>query len=202
LLDSAVSLFEPRFAQRALRTLPLIRKKLDLKTLKHVLDAAYPDSNLHYASCTRSAEHHADSPQKAVLLSLLPDEDVSMEVDEIAPTTKPNKKAPTDILPEADIYTTLIVLVYLLDHHHVEQVGSCTGEPFANLIAVFLPGTGIGIVRSHGFKAAKHESKDFGSTGLSNLLLLLSVPRIALPRLFGFYQAYPASSSTNRFLAT
>jgi hypothetical protein len=42
LLDSAVSLFEPRFTQRALRTLPAIRKKLDVAALHDILDVAFP----------------------------------------------------------------------------------------------------------------------------------------------------------------
>jgi hypothetical protein len=45
-----------------------------------------------------------------------------MQVDE-TPAPKASKPTPpTEILPEADIYVTLVVLVFLLDQNKVEQV--------------------------------------------------------------------------------
>lgn len=70
----------------------------------------------------------AASEQKQLLLSLLPDappKDTAMEIDDSSnpaqakPSSTPK---PTTITPEADIFTTLLVIVFLLDQKMIEAV--------------------------------------------------------------------------------
>jgi len=79
------------------------------------------------ATVTTANTSWSDSHQKQLLFSLLPDSSASngkMEVDEAAELTEPKEanKPPTAITPEADIYSTLLVLVFLLDKDMKEQV--------------------------------------------------------------------------------
>ncbi|KAI0078380.1 diphenol oxidase-A2 [Panus rudis PR-1116 ss-1] len=96
LIERAVSSFEPRFTHRVLRTLTSLKKRLDDKALREVIEELYAN----------------DASTKDSLLSWLPaasSSDATMEVDSSAA-----KPAPTEVVPETEIYLRLLLIHYLL----------------------------------------------------------------------------------------
>ncbi|TRM63585.1 PCI domain-containing protein [Schizophyllum amplum] len=95
LIERAVSMMEPRFTHRVLRTLTALRKRIDDSVLRDAIQDAYP----------------AESPAKTSLLSWLPSssQQSSMEVD-----AAPAKSSSAEPVPEIEIYLRLLIIHYLL----------------------------------------------------------------------------------------
>ncbi|KAL8277030.1 hypothetical protein RQP46_010564 [Phenoliferia psychrophenolica] len=151
LLHKAVELLEPRFATRALRSLPALRKKLGDKG--HAEDLA---------EVIRNSEVFAkDSPRKQVLLDYLGNpavpvpEAAPMEVDDdtAAASTKPKEptttKAPAAVvveikkpegplaaLPEGDVYLSLLVVLWLLDQKKYSEGKALSSELIETMTAL------------------------------------------------------------------
>ncbi|KIV96358.1 hypothetical protein PV10_00239 [Exophiala mesophila] len=103
LLDRAVTQFDPRFTLRALRSIPSVRKQLTAEVIAIVVTETYP----------------IPTPTAESLLSAVKD-------DASFPTTKvqewhkrkeapPPRTAPKEVLPEVDVYLSILVQVHLYD---------------------------------------------------------------------------------------
>eukprot|EP01098_Paradermamoeba_levis_P007223 TRINITY_DN298_c0_g1_i2.p1 TRINITY_DN298_c0_g1~~TRINITY_DN298_c0_g1_i2.p1 ORF type:complete len:323 (+),score=117.02 TRINITY_DN298_c0_g1_i2:84-971(+) len=112
LLEKLASTKELRYISRVLRQINTIRRKLTVPILKELIEAYYP----------------ADSPHKALLLQQITKLSAVHMGDENpnAPTTFGfiKERKPTSILPEVDVYISLLVLLKLLDKKLYEE--SCT----------------------------------------------------------------------------
>ncbi|KAL1741929.1 PCI domain-containing protein [Schizophyllum fasciatum] len=94
LIERAVSMMEPRFTHRVLRTLTALRKRIDDAVLRDAIQDAYP----------------AESPVKNSLLAWLPSaSQPSMEVD-----SAPAKASSSEPVPEVEIYFRLLITHHLL----------------------------------------------------------------------------------------
>ena len=103
LLERAVAQFDARFTLRVLRSISSVRKRLSPAVLSNVITETYPSSN----------------PTARTLLSALgPEAALSeMEIDGVAQTQPPAKTpgTPKDVLPEVDVYLSILVQIHLLD---------------------------------------------------------------------------------------
>ncbi|KAH8113936.1 PCI domain-containing protein [Phellopilus nigrolimitatus] len=120
LIEKGVSMLEPRFTHRVLRSLTSLRKKLDDKVLREAIEDVYGVK---------------DSPVKKSLLSYLPDpppappeSHTSMDIDSSAlsgtapqsqtqfQSQQQNKPATPlfDPLPESEVYLRLLLIYHLL----------------------------------------------------------------------------------------
>lgn len=108
LLERAVAHFDARFSLRALRSISSLRKRLTRGALAQVIAEVYPSSN----------------PVADTLLAAIGNEDESegshemaMDVDtETRPQSGPSKPAASkEVLPEVEIYLSILVQVYLFD---------------------------------------------------------------------------------------
>jgi 26S proteasome regulatory subunit N3 len=104
LLERAVSQFDPRFTLRVLRSISSIRKQLSADMLAQVISDIYAPSNLMAKSFldVLGKEHNPDK-----------DGATQMDVD-TKPTTK-NSTSPKDVLPEIDIYISILCQIHLYD---------------------------------------------------------------------------------------
>ncbi|CEL07760.1 Putative 26S proteasome non-ATPase regulatory subunit 3 [Aspergillus calidoustus] len=106
LLERAVAHFDPRFTLRVLRSISSMRKQITSDVLAEVIVDAYPKS----------------SPTASFLLDAVDQagafESVSsskMEVD-----TDKTKSASKEMLPEIDVYLSILVQIYLYDRKDIE----------------------------------------------------------------------------------
>ncbi|KAI5121700.1 hypothetical protein M0805_002093 [Coniferiporia weirii] len=108
LIEKGVSMLEPRFTTRVLRTLTGLRKKLNSKVLGEAVEAIYTK----------------DVPAKRDLLSWIPAYapgaeivEASMDVDNTMASAlqqlKPSQPS-SDPLPESEVYLRLLIIYYLL----------------------------------------------------------------------------------------
>ncbi|GAA99198.1 uncharacterized protein L969DRAFT_93660 [Mixia osmundae IAM 14324] len=140
-LTTAVDSLEPRYTTLVLRSLPTIRKRTQTPegshALKQVIEEAFPlDSpqrqNLLSAFADLNALPEPEAPAsmdidgEPITDSAEPKEATSVKEKEKKKTAKPPRSA---ALPEADIYLTLLTIVWLLDHKELskgEQLASHT----------------------------------------------------------------------------
>ncbi|CAD6587891.1 MAG: 26S proteasome non-ATPase regulatory subunit [Cyphobasidiales sp. Tagirdzhanova-0007] len=128
LLRSAASILEPRLTLKVLRTTNSIRKRLDAKVLKEVIETTFPAVD----------DSHAADKQRSFLLGYLDVSKEEMDVDtsSTAATTKkasapgsagatrpgtPATKKEDDFIPEIDLYLTLLVIIYFLDTKELQK---------------------------------------------------------------------------------
>jgi hypothetical protein len=102
LLERAVTHFDPRFTLRVLRSISSMRKYLTPDVLAEVVVDIYPSSS-STASFLLEAIGKADAYKYAAPTS-------KMELDSDKP-----KPAVREILPEVDIYLSILVQIYLYD---------------------------------------------------------------------------------------
>ncbi|RYP05248.1 hypothetical protein DL764_003955 [Monosporascus ibericus] len=117
LLDRAVALFDARFSLRALRSISSLRKRLTPDILAQVVAETFPASPAS-ASVAKN------------LLAAIGKQDVplgrqsgsEMEVDsEAKASAKNGKKEVKDVIPEIDIFLSILVQVYLFDSKQFRQ---------------------------------------------------------------------------------
>ncbi|RYP47609.1 hypothetical protein DL769_011302 [Monosporascus sp. CRB-8-3] len=117
LLDRAVALFDARFSLRALRSISSMRKRLTPDILAQVIAETFPASA-------------APSSVAKNLLAAIGKQDVplgrqsssEMEVDSDAKSSAKNgKKEVKDVIPEIDIFLSILVQVYLFDSKQFQQ---------------------------------------------------------------------------------
>lgn len=117
LLERAVMHFDPRFTLRVLRSISSMRKHLNADLLARVIVETYQRSD----------------PRAPLLLGALGKEsafddasqDVAMEDSEPKPATK--STGPKEILPEVDLYLSVLIQIYLYDKKDMQQ-----GAKFSN----------------------------------------------------------------------
>lgn len=119
LLERAVSQFDPRFTLRVLRSISSIRKQLSADMLAQVISDIYAPSNPMAKSFldVLGKEH---SPHK--------DGATQMDVD-TKPTTK-NSTSSKDVLPEIDIYISILCQIHLYDARAFDE-----GTKFSDKLA-------------------------------------------------------------------
>ncbi|KAM0787693.1 hypothetical protein ACM66B_003755 [Microbotryomycetes sp. NB124-2] len=135
LLHKAVTLLEPRFTTKALRSLPALRKKLvnkDATALAHVIRSAnlYPqgsqrkDELLSYlgnpaapSAAPLAAMDVDTSSAPAATLNKIADAATGTTASGMATPSSKKKEDEKDLatLPEGDVYVSLLVVLWLLD---------------------------------------------------------------------------------------
>ena len=119
LIERAVSTLEPRFTHKVLRSLTHLRRKLDEKVLRSVINEVYVKGELFRLHRTNSCPGRViDGSVKKGLLSWLPEStEASMEIDTSVPAaSRPKPTAsPTEPLPETEIYLRLLIIYRILD---------------------------------------------------------------------------------------
>ena len=119
LLERAVSHFDPRFTLRVLRSIPSMRQHLTADVLAQIIIDAYP----------------TPTPTARSLLSAIKDEDSfpEDEVDEWHKKEGPTQGKAKDVLPEIDIYLSILVQVRLYDRKAIK-----TGAQFSSGLVQYL----------------------------------------------------------------
>ncbi|ODV97001.1 hypothetical protein PACTADRAFT_74587 [Pachysolen tannophilus NRRL Y-2460] len=108
LIEKSATNFDPRYILRVFRELGPLRRKLTSEALYKAIDAKYPN----------------DHPNKAYLLDNVRYENGSMEIDE-GDRDKDNDvemQGDQEILPELDIFTHLLVQIYLHDQNDLKKL--------------------------------------------------------------------------------
>jgi 26S proteasome regulatory subunit N3 len=126
LLERAVAQFDPRFSLRVLRSISSIRKRLDPEVLGEAILDAYATVNEH----TQALLAYVNSGSQAAGGNELPQQ---MEVDsEHRPQPAPASGKPgapkADILPETEIYVSILVQVYLFDRKQYQAGAKLSAE--------------------------------------------------------------------------
>ncbi|KAL9109633.1 MAG: hypothetical protein Q9227_005670 [Pyrenula ochraceoflavens] len=117
LLERAVSLFDPRFTLRVLRSISPMRKHLSADLIGQVITDTYSKSNAFAQSLLDALEHGRSSVEKSG----------KMEVDgenKMASNKVPSTK---EVLPEVDLYLAILCQIYLFDNKAIEY-----GAHFSN----------------------------------------------------------------------
>ncbi|KAG4025496.1 hypothetical protein MFRU_056g00110 [Monilinia fructicola] len=113
LLEKAVALFDARYTLRALRSISSIRKHLTADILAQVVTETYPPT----------------SPQGKTLLVAIDRENATynkasaneMEIDTDLKSTKSGKKEQKEIIPEIDLFLSILVQIFYLDNKENEK---------------------------------------------------------------------------------
>ncbi|KAL5337542.1 isoprenoid synthase domain-containing protein [Aspergillus crustosus] len=106
LLERAVAHFDPRFTLRVLRSISSMRKQITADVLAEVIVDTYPKSSTT-TSFLLSAIDHATAIEGAG----------ASKTDLDADKTKPTK----EILPEIDIYLSILVQIFLYDNKEIKK---------------------------------------------------------------------------------
>lgn len=126
LLERAVAQFDPRFTLRALRSIPSIRKQLSADLLARLIIETYT----------------VPTPTSFALLKSLGDEDSfptaeadawAKRKDQPQPALQKGQQPPKEILPEVDIYFSILLQVYFYDSKNTE-----TGANFSQALVKHL----------------------------------------------------------------
>ena len=121
LLDRAVSQFDPRFSLRVLRTIPAVRKQLTADLIAEVVMEVYP----------------VPTPTAISLLSAVKDESSfpRAKADEWhrKKEASASKLSLKEILPEVDVYLSILVQVHLYDRKAIKA-----GSQFSNALVEHL----------------------------------------------------------------
>ena len=103
LLERAVSQFDPRFSLRVLRSIPAIRQYLDADVLSQVIIDAYPTPSPTAVSLLSAIKDGESFPREKV-------EEWHRKKDQTS-----SKTAAKEVLPETDVYLSILVQVHLYD---------------------------------------------------------------------------------------
>lgn len=110
LLERAVSQFDPRFTLRVLRSISSIRKHLSADVLAQVISDTYPSSNSTAQRFLNVLNEEYKSGK---------DGSGEMDVDS-KPSTK-SAASPKEVLPEIDVYLSILCQVHLYDEKAFEK---------------------------------------------------------------------------------
>ncbi|KAK5061034.1 hypothetical protein LTR84_007575 [Exophiala bonariae] len=115
LLERAVSQFDPRFSLRVLRSIPSVRKQLTADVLASVITETYPIPTATAISLLSAVKDDPSFPRDKV-------GDWHSKKD--APPTKTAQK---DVLPEVDVYLSILVQVHLYDKKSINAGSQFSG---------------------------------------------------------------------------
>ncbi|KAI3325451.1 putative proteasome regulatory particle subunit [Xylariaceae sp. AK1471] len=117
LLDRAVTLFDSRFTLRALRSISSLRKRLTPEILSQVIAETFPPTS---TSAGVAKQLLAAIGKGDVPLGL--QSSVEMEIDSDPKASKNGgKKENKDIIPEIDIFLSILIQVYLFDSKQFQE---------------------------------------------------------------------------------
>ncbi|KKA29172.1 hypothetical protein TD95_003712 [Thielaviopsis punctulata] len=116
LLDRAVTLFDSRFSLRALRSISLIRKRLNPDVIATAISEIYPATS-------------ASASVAKGLLAVIGRENVTlgasttseMDIDSEPKKTAKKEKEPKDVIPEVGVFIGILIQVYLFDSKAFQQ---------------------------------------------------------------------------------
>ncbi|KAJ5469570.1 26S proteasome regulatory subunit rpn3 [Penicillium diatomitis] len=123
LLERAVAHFDPRFTLRVLRSISSMRKYITPDVLAQVIAQTYQSSST-VASFLLSAIDQTEAFDNV-------SESSKMEMD--SETSKP---CPKDVLPEVDIYLSILVQIYLFDQRQIQRGAKLSTELIERLRAL------------------------------------------------------------------
>ncbi|KAF7717257.1 26S proteasome non-ATPase regulatory subunit 3 [Penicillium ucsense] len=123
LLERAVAHFDPRFTLRVLRSISSMRKYITPDVLAQVIVQTYQSSST-VASFLLSAIDQTEAFDNV-------SESSKMEMD--SETSKPG---PKDVLPEVDIYLSILVQIYLFDQRQIQRGAKLSTELIERLRAL------------------------------------------------------------------
>ncbi|TEY39426.1 hypothetical protein BOTCAL_0457g00050 [Botryotinia calthae] len=113
LLEKAVALFDARYTLRALRSISSIRKHLTADILARVITETYPTATQQAKALLIGIDRENATFNKAS-----PSE---MEIDSDSKSAKNGKKEPKEIIPEIDIFLSILVQIFFLDNKMNEK---------------------------------------------------------------------------------
>ncbi|KAI0845413.1 proteasome regulatory subunit C-terminal-domain-containing protein [Daldinia vernicosa] len=118
LLDRAVALFDARFSLRALRSISSLRKRLTPDILAQVIAETFSVSS---TSANVAKQLLVAIGKEDVSLGRQPSSEMEIDSEPKAPAKNGNKKENKDVIPEIDIFLSILIQVYLFDAKHFQQ---------------------------------------------------------------------------------
>lgn len=118
LLDRAVALFDARFSLRALRSISSLRKRLTPDILAQVIAETFSVSS---TSTNVAKQLLVAIGKEDVPLGRQPSSEMEIDSEPKAPAKNGNKKENKDVIPEIDIFLSILVQVYLFDAKQFQQ---------------------------------------------------------------------------------
>ncbi|KAI9641286.1 26S proteasome non-ATPase regulatory subunit [Ciborinia camelliae] len=126
LLEKAVALFDARYTLRALRSISSIRKHLTADILAQVITETYPSTTTTQAKTLLVAIERENATFNKASSS-------EMEIDSDPKSAKIGKKEPKEIIPEIDIFLSILVQIFFLDNKMNEK-GSLFSDRLTTVI--------------------------------------------------------------------
>ncbi|KAI8963474.1 proteasome regulatory subunit C-terminal-domain-containing protein [Daldinia sp. FL1419] len=117
LLDRAVALFDARFSLRALRSISSLRKRLTPDILAQVIAETFSASS----TSANVAKQLLIAIGKDIPLGGQGSSDMEIDSEPKAPAKNGNKKENKDVIPEIDIFLSILVQVYLFDSKQFQR---------------------------------------------------------------------------------
>jgi len=124
LLERAVTQFDPRFTLRVLRSVPAIRKQLSADVIAEVIIDAYGAPTTAASTLLRALKDDPDFPRDKI------DEWHSKDT---AQTSQKGAQGPKEVLPEVDVFLSILVQIYLYDNKNIK-----IGAQFSNALVEHL----------------------------------------------------------------
>lgn len=114
LLEKAVSQFDPRFSLRVLRSIPTVRKHLSGEVIARVVTESYPVPTPTALHLLNTVKGDTSFPSKAV-------EAWHGKKESAAHNAIKAQSVPKEILPEVDVYLSILVQVFLYDKKATDE---------------------------------------------------------------------------------
>ncbi|KAI1478649.1 proteasome regulatory subunit C-terminal-domain-containing protein [Daldinia eschscholtzii] len=118
LLDRAVALFDARFTLRALRSISSLRKRLTPDILAQVIAETFSVSS---TSASVAKQLLVAIGKEDVPLGRQASSEMEIDSEPKAPAKNGNKKENKEVIPEIDIFLSILVQVYLFDSKQFQQ---------------------------------------------------------------------------------
>ncbi|KAI1654305.1 proteasome regulatory subunit C-terminal-domain-containing protein [Daldinia decipiens] len=118
LLDRAVALFDARFSLRALRSISSLRKRLTPDILAQVIAETFSVSS---TSANVAKQLLVAIGKEDVPLGRQPSSEMEIDSEPKAPAKNGNKKENKEVIPEIDIFLSILVQVHLFDAKQFQQ---------------------------------------------------------------------------------
>ncbi|OTB11286.1 hypothetical protein K445DRAFT_322278 [Daldinia sp. EC12] len=118
LLDRAVALFDARFTLRALRSISSLRKRLTPDILAQVIAETFSVSS---TSASVAKQLLVAIGKEDVPLGRQAGSEMEIDSEPKAPAKNGNKKENKEVIPEIDIFLSILVQVYLFDSKQFQQ---------------------------------------------------------------------------------
>ncbi|KAI2603207.1 proteasome regulatory subunit C-terminal-domain-containing protein [Hypoxylon fragiforme] len=118
LLDRAVTLFDARFTLRALRSISSLRKRLTPDILASVIAETFSPTS---ATANVAKQLLAAIGKEDVSLGRQSGSEMEIDSEPKAPAKNGNKKETKEVIPEIDIFLSILVQVYLFDSKQFQR---------------------------------------------------------------------------------